>query len=197
MPISLLGVSGLNSSPKSEAAKWGRTPEIQKKAAATAKSAMTDGYIEQVKAMARRDAQKGVYMDKEYIQASLAHMEKYVSPDRSGPIAQVSAELRRAAGGGGSLESLFQLLDQLTGNCTAKIHTGVVGQTAEIYSADGEMIAGYNSLGGGWTTVQTKAESKFLDESKNVYYQAYTEARAEMKAAQASGQPAPSVDFRA
>lgn len=41
---------------------------------------MTDSFVEQIKAFASKDAQKGVYMDKEYVQLSLGHMNKYVSP---------------------------------------------------------------------------------------------------------------------
>ena len=51
-------------------------------------------------------------------------------------------------------------------------------------------VAEYNSLGGGWTDIQTKAEHEFFSESASVYLQAYREARAEMK----SSQPAPPVE---
>ena len=77
---------------------------------------------------------------------------------------------------------LLELLDRLMGNCSGKIQSDSVGQTAEIYSPDGEMIAGYNSLGAGWTSVQTKAEQKFLSEAATAYAQAFKEARAQLKA---------------
>ena len=65
-----------------------------------------------------------------------------------------------------------------------------MGQTAEIYSPDGEVIASYNSFGGGWTEVQTKAELKFKSETTMIYYSAYKEVRAEMKAAAQGQAPA-------
>lgn len=55
-------------------------------------------------------------------------------------------------------------------------------KTAEIYSSDGEMIASYNSHGGGWTIQLTQAESKFLRESAMIYKQAFDAARTEMNA---------------
>ena len=66
----------------------------------------------------------------------------------------------------------------------------LIGVQLAIFSAS------YNSLGGGWTDIQTKAEHEFFSESASVYLQAFREARAEMQ----SSQPAPpaetSVDIR-
>ena len=64
----------------SEATKWGETPEIQRAANKTAQNAMTDGFVGQIKEMAKKDAQKGVYMSDEFGQMRLAQMRKYVSP---------------------------------------------------------------------------------------------------------------------
>lgn len=70
MQIGLMGLSGFSNSKASEAAKWGETPQIQQKANVTAKNAMTDSYVEQLKEYAKRDAQKGIYMDNEAILTS-------------------------------------------------------------------------------------------------------------------------------
>ena len=67
----------------------------------------------------------------------------------------------------------FVTMSGMAGNCSGKIHHNSTGQTAEIYSSDGEMIASYNSNGDGWTIEQTKAESKFLQESSMIYKQAF------------------------
>ena len=89
----------------------------------------------------------------------------------------------------------------MAGNCTGKVHHNSTGQTAEIYSSDGEMIASYNSHGGGWTIQQTQAESKFLQESAMIYKQAFDAARTEMNAVktptQSSADGGATVDFRA
>ncbi len=202
-------------SKASEAAKWGETPQIQQKAAVTAKNAMTDSYVEQLKEYAKRDAQKGVYMDKEAIQFQRSQMSQYVSPDRSG-ITQANQVLQ-GLGRKEEEDALLKFLDRMlginakvqknsdkqtfvtmsgmAGNCSGKVHHNSTGQTAEIYSSDGEMIASYNSHGGGWTIQQTQAESKFLQESAMIYKQAFDAARAEMTTtAQQTTAPAVSGD---
>lgn len=185
----------------SEAAKWGETPLIQQKAAVTAKNAMTDEYVAKLQEQARKDARLGVGMSEKAIQMQHSQMNQYVSPDRSA-MAQADHVLQGLA----SAEEenvLLQFLDRMlginakvwhnsdkqtfvtmrgmAGNCSGKVHYDPLGQTAEIYSSDGEMIASYNSNGAGWTIDQTAAETKFLQESGILYAQAYKAARAEMK----------------
>lgn len=180
----------------------GQTSQIQTKAARTAQAAMTDDYVAHIQEMARKDAQKGVYMDREYIQFSNAHKTQHVSPDRTAPMMQASQVMQQA---GGEKDPLMQFLDavlknisgkaergpdgrtvvtmnSMAGGCSGYVNSGACGQTAEIYSPDGEMIAGFNSNGGGWTICPTQAENRFLDLSASVYRQAFEEARAEMKA---------------
>ena len=221
MQIDLLGRPKFNNSKASEAAKWGKTPQIQQKANVTAKNAMTNSYVAQLKEYARRDAQKGVYMDKEAIQFQRSQMSQNVSPDRSG-MAQADQVLQGLAGEEDE-NVLLQFLDRMlgikadvrrnsdkqtfvtmsgmAGNCTGKVHHNSTGQTAEIYSSDGEMIASYNSHGGGWTIQQTQAESKFLQESAMIYKQAFDAARTDMNAVktptQSSADGGATVDFRA
>lgn len=163
---------------------WGTPPGVLKKAEKTAKSAMTDRFVKQLQSYAQRDAKRGVYMSPECIQMQHAQMNEYVSPDRFGPMAQVSSALQAAAQ---EKAPLLELLDKLLNNCTAKIHSAPLGQTAEIFSADGESIAFYSSLNGGWSTIRTKAENKFLSGAAAVYRQAYCEAR--QKLAQPPEQP--------
>jgi len=168
----------------------------------TAKSAMTDGFVERIRTYAKEDAKRGEYMSAGYIQMEQAQMRRYVSPNRSGPKAQVMSAIQAALSEPDpTLQFLERMLDKLSGNCSANIKVGLDGQTAEIRTANGEVIASYNSLGGGWTDIQTKEEHNFFDEATSVYLQAFREARAEIKAAQTSAQSAPSagatVDFRA
>lgn len=102
------------------------------------------------------------------------------------------------------MQFLEMMLDKLSGNCSATVkinfgHQTVGGQSAEIRAANGEAIASYNSLGGGWTEIQTKEEHKFMGEATMIYYQAFREAHAEINAAKTSAHSAlPSkstVDF--
>lgn len=188
----------------SEAAKWGETPLIQQKAAVTAKNAMTDEFVAKLQEQARKDAKLGVGgMSEEAIQMRFSQMNQYVSPDRSA-MAQANHVLEGLAREEDE-NVLLQFLDRMlginakvwhnsdkqtfvtmrgmAGNCSGKVHHNSTGQTAEIYSSDGEMIASYNSHGAGWTIDQTAAEQKFLHESSILYTQAYKAALAEMKAA--------------
>ena len=175
----------------SEAAKWGETPEIQRSAQKTAEKAMTDGFVSQIQEMAKKDAQKGVYMSEDFVQYRLSYMKRTVSPNRTQAVARAMASMQRAANQYGTL--LMKLLD----GYSMEAHIGM-HPTAEVYAPNGEMIAA-QTTGGQWIDIQTEAESKFLDECTMVYLEAYRSARAEIKAAaQAPAQPAVgSVELRA
>jgi hypothetical protein len=80
----------------------------------------------------------------------------------------------------------------MLGTVSVKGCVSADSQNAEIYSSDGEMLASYNSLGGGWTIMQTAAERKFLSEVHALYSQAYSAAREAMKAEQTTAPAAPS-----
>lgn len=171
------------SNRSSIAAKWGQKSKIQG-AEKTAKSAMTDGFIERIKAYAKEDAKKGVYMSEGFTQMRLAHMEKYVSPDRSGPKADVMSAIQAALNEPHPmLQALEKMLEKLSGGCSANLKISSIQQAAEIFAPNGENIASYNSLGGGWTDIQTKEEHKYFDETASIYLQAFREARAELKVA--------------
>ena len=183
-----------------EAARWGNTPIIQKKAVEASKNAMTDDFAEKLQELARKDAQKGVYMSQEAINLRHAQMGKYVSPDRSAPIAQMTQELQKAEkahkGEDPTLEFLDRMLAQLkgkgrperivksfsglAGGCSGDLHSTPENQVATVYSPDGEEIAQYAS-DGGWMNLTTKAENQFLGDSNDVYKQAWDAARAEIK----------------
>lgn len=184
-----------------EAAKWGKTPIIQKKAVEASKNAMTDDFVKKLQELAQRDAQKGVGMSQEAIDLRFAQMGKYVSPDRSAPIAQMTQELQKAEkahkGEDPTLEFLDRMLAQLkgkgrperivksfsglSGGCSGDLHSTPENQVATVYSPDGEQIAHYNTSNGGWMNLPTRAENQFLRDSTDVYKQAWDAARAEIK----------------
>ncbi len=164
--------------------KWGQSPKIQKAEKRTAESAMTDGFVEKIKEYAKQDAKQGVYMSKGFIQFRLARMEQCVSPDRSGPKAEVMSAIQAALREPHPLlQALEKMLEKLSGGGSANLKISGIQQAAEVYAPNGENIASYNSLGGGWTDIQTKEEHKYFSETASVYCQAYREARAEMRAA--------------
>ena len=164
--------------------KWGQSPKTQKAEKRTAKNAMTDGFIARIKAYAKEDAKQGIYMSPEFNQMRIAHMKQSVSPDRDGPKAEVMSAIQAAfKEPHPMLQAVEKLLEKLSGGGSANLKISSIHQAAEIYAPNGENIASYNSLGGGWTDIQTKEEHKFYSETAFVYLQAFREARAEMKAA--------------
>lgn len=177
--------------------KWGKssqTPGAEK----TAKSAMTDGFIARIRAYAKEDAKRGDYMSEGFSQMRLAHMKQYVSPDRSGPKAEVMSAIQAALKEPHPmLQVLEKMLEKVSGGCSANIKISSIQQAAEVYAPNGENIASYNSLGGGWTDIQTREEHKFFSETASVYLQAFREARAEMKSPQSALPGEPSIDIQA
>ena len=75
----------------SNTAKLGGASNIQTSAKKTVKNAITDGFVKQIQTLAHEDAEKGIYMDKEFIQLQRARMERYASPDRASPMAKVNS----------------------------------------------------------------------------------------------------------
>lgn len=186
-----IGGLGTNST-----ATLGGTSQIQKSAKKTAEDAITDGFVKQIQTLAREDAEKGIYMDKEFSQLRRARMEQYVSPDRAGPMAKVNSVMK-------TLEKeqarIKVYLERLFGDYSAEIEGDSTFRTAEVYSPEGELIASYSSFYGQWTTHQTKAEFNFITETDMIYLQSFREARAEMKVAVQEQVPADAatVDIRA
>ena len=178
--------------------KWGKGSESQG-IEKTAKSAMSDGIIERIKAYAKEDAKRGEYMSAGFTQMRLAHMKKYVSPDRSGPKAEVMSVIQAALKEPHPLlQALEKMLEKLSGGCSANLKISSVQQAAEVFAPNGENIASFNSLGGGWTDIQTREEHEFFGETASIYLQAFREARAEMaNTAQQAAAPAVSSDASA
>ena len=176
----------------SEATKWGETPEIQRAADKTAQNAMTDGFVERIKEMAKKDAQKGIYMSDEFGQLRLSQMRKHVSPNRSKSVAQAAAFIQRASNMYGTL------IAKLLGGYSMKAYVGGLYPTAEVYAPNGEMIAAYTTAGT-WKEIPTAAEEKFMSEAASVYLDAFRAARAEMKATSpvTTGESGAGVDLRA
>ena len=171
--------------PKVKASEEGLFKPITAKVS----GALSDEYVEQIKACARKAAADGTNMvSSGYASMRDAQMEKHVSPDRSKAISQVSTMLNNPNLVLHPGENLFDLLSI---PYTATICNGArFGMTAEIYNKNGEMIAGYRS-DGGWTSVPTADESRFQYESNQIYREAYNAAKAEMaNAAQQTAAPA-------
>lgn len=180
----------------SNTAKLGGASNIQTSAKKAVKNAITDGFVKQIQTLAREDAEKGIYMDKEFSQLRRARMEQYVSPDRAGPMAKINSVMKTLEK---EQERIKVYLERLFGDYSAEIKGDSTFRTAEVYSPEGELIASYSSFYGQWTMHQTKAEFNFITETDMIYLQAFREARAEMNAAVQGQAPADTatLDIRA
>ena len=111
-------IGGVNS--LREAARWGETPIIKKKAVEASKNAMTDDFVKKLQELARRDAQKGGGMSQEAINLCHAQMGKYVAPDRSAPIAQMTQELQKAEKAHKGEDPTLEFLDRMIAQLKAR-----------------------------------------------------------------------------
>ena len=157
-------------------AKFEKTPAIKEAAQKTAKAALTDDVVSQIKEHAKKDAQVKVYQQSGYINMINAYKQQSVSPNRQEAVSRAALAMNSAAKGGGDLVSM------LLGEYTMKAWMGMI-TTAEVYAPNGEMIAAFNSDGGGWTEIPTEAEYQFMHEADRIYREAYDAARAEINAA--------------
>ena len=157
--------------------------------------ALSDEYVEQIKACARKAAADGTNMvSSGYASMRDAQMGKHVSPDRGRAISQVSTMLNNPNLVLRPGENLFDLLSI---PFTATINNGALfGKTAEIYDKNGEMIAGYRESGG-WFDVPTKDETRFQYKSNQIYREAYKAAEAEIATGKQIAAPAVSGDASA
>ena len=185
----LEGVSG------GGASFWGQSGKVQR-TRRTAEAAMTDSFVRQIQAWAKADARQGVYMSEGFRQLNLAHMHKYVSPDRAGAKAEVMSAIQVALREKDPKQEFVErMLEKLTGKCSARLQVRTDCQTAEVRAPNGEVIASYNSSGSGWTDIQTREEHRFFSETAMVYLDAYRAARAELKAP--AGEEGPALDVQA
>lgn len=155
--------------------------------------ALSDEYVEQIKACARKADADGTNMvSSGYASMRDVQMGKHVSPDRGRAISQVSTMLNNPNLVLRPGENLFDLLSI---PFTTTISRGpMFGTTAEIYSKNGEMMAGYRDSCG-WFDVPTKDETRFQYESNQIYREAYNTAKAELSnGAQQTTAPAVSGD---
>lgn len=177
--------------PKVSASEEGLFEPISSKVS----SALSDEYIEQIKAQARADAAKGSYEDgydrtprTGFAAMRDAQMKQHVSPNRSKATSEMSTVISSR---NFRLQPGENLLDLLSIPYRATICKGpLFGTTSEIYDENGEMIAGYRDSCG-WFDVPTKDETRFQYESNQIYREAYNAAKAEIAgAAQQAAAPA-------
>ena len=169
-----------------QAARWGETPIIKKKAVEASKNAMTDDFVKKLQELARRDAQKGEGMSQEAIDLRFAQMTQELQKAEKAhkgedPTLEFLDRMVAQLKAKGRPERIVKSFSGLAGGCSGDLHSTSENQVATVYSPDGEAMAQYNTSGGGWMNLPTTAENQFLRDSTDVYMQAWDAARAEIK----------------
>ncbi len=133
-------------------------------------STLDPAFVEEIIARAKQGAHDCVYMSEEFHEFANTYKLENVSPDRS---IIPSAFENILSFYDNQLPSIFDLLG------TPYTASAVPGMAT--FYENGEAIMTYSETGG-FSPQQTQAEGKFYDESKEIYFKAYTEERARMKA---------------
>lgn len=162
----------------------GKTTE---EAAATDKvkntSSLPDKVFENIQRMAKEDAKKGIYMDNEFVSYINTYKKQNISPNRSKLMTLLNPLITNAryTNGGATFFSLQGF--------TVKYHVDSFNTAyMSVRDNSGQQILSYTPPpGGGWVAMPTKEENQFYDEATAVYYEAYSAARAEIKAQAAGG----------
>lgn len=153
-------------------------------------TSLPDAVVENIREMARKDAQEGVYMDEEYVAYRYTYKNQHISPDRP----KLLMGLNRILSNLPRIVNRFQTFSLMGCRATVDFYSS----SAMFYNSNGEKIMGYDS-DGDVMEFPTKAESKYYSETTALYAEAYDAARAEMKAAAQGQAPADAatVDIRA
>lgn len=151
-------------------------------------TSLPDAVVENIRRMAREDAQKGVYMDEEYVAYRYAYKNQHISPDRPKLLMGLNKILSTLP----RVVNRFQTFSLMGCRATVDFYSSF----STFYNSNGEKIMTCDS-DGDVMEFPTKAESKYYSETTAVYAEAYDAARAEMKAQAAGGTGTASVNVKA
>ena len=145
-------------------------------------SSLPDEVFENIQRLAKEDAKKNIYMDNEFVAYINNYKAQHISPDRSRLMMMLNPMIANAQYTNGQ-PTFFSLLD-----FTVRFSVGAMfGAYVSVRDSSGEEILTYSPSNGRWVSLPTKAENQFHDEATGVYYAAFEEARAEIRAQEAGG----------
>ena len=150
---------------------------------------MTDDLKERLIAAAKEDVKAGVYMGQRFIDLQYNELEK-VEPDRKGLMAKaMSLQRQNKTTEADYVRSGWGRWHNWSANMIGALFRGETiradGPNMHIHDKHGRMIMSYNSKSG-WVNATSTEEQNVYDSFKDVYYDAYKTAKAEMEKAQAS-----------
>lgn len=144
---------------------------------------MTDCMSDRVKEMARKDATNSVYMGDDYHSFIRGELSK-VAPDRNAAIAQATRLMNQSVSERAHNAKIVQeadkrILYQLFGiPYKAKFEDGALGTGVHIFDENNDEILTYTP-NVGWHQKSSRAELEVYNTMKEIYYEAYHEARKE------------------
>lgn len=177
------GADTKNSSSKSSDIAGKATEETAATDKVKNTSSLPDKVFENIQRMAKEDAKKNVYMSDEFGAYRQSTMKQYVSPNRSKLMMMLNPMIANARYTNG--QSTFL---SLMGFSVEYSVGAMFGAYMTVRDSSGQEILSYTPpQNGGWVSNYTKEESQWMDDTRAVYYEAYSAARAEIKAQAASG----------
>lgn len=169
-----------------------------KSSAATSKkksiSSLPDEVVKKIQKMAQDGASKGVYMGEKFASFCKQYKQANITPDYSKLQSRLLSMLNRTPYTGNNLWG------ELSG-FSYNMGVGVRQNFISVSDQSGRELLFYSSRNG-WTQFSSKKEDQFYSEVTAIYSEAYSVARAEMKAQGTSGcvaemEPGTSFEMRA
>lgn len=145
---------------------------------------LPDAVIENIREMARKDAQKDIYTDDEYIAYRYAYKNQHIFPDCS----------KLLMGLKGIFFNLPRVVNryQTFSLMGVQVDVDFYSAFSTFYNSNGEKIMTCDA-DGDVMEFPTEAERRYYKETTAIYAEAYDAARAEMKAG-GQGQTPPGTD---
>ena len=150
---------------------------------------MTDDLKEKIIAYAKEDAANGVYQGQKLIDLKFNELEK-VAPNRKALMSKaLSLQKQNKTREEDYLKSGWGNWHNWTAKLVGSLFFGETvqadGPNMHIYDKHGALILGYTSTSG-WMQADSTEEQKVFKSFKDVYYEAYQSAKADVEKAQAS-----------
>ncbi|MBE5906890.1 MAG: hypothetical protein E7277_08940 [Lachnospiraceae bacterium] len=139
---------------------------------------LTDSLAKQISALAKQDAQKAIYMDKDYIKLQNAELAK-VAPNREELKAKATMAINQTGGNrvNNDYDEEEDLVTILLGlPYKAKFEAGSHGNYIHIFDENGDQILSYTPFSG-WHSWPTKEEQMAGRTMTDYYHSEYCAAR--------------------
>lgn len=160
---------------------YGSSAKSATRAKENSKWKLTDSLKEKIVELAKKDAQKNVYMGNEFMNLRKAEVGK-VAPNRAALMGKITQSMSDNMSAMKEVEEADKrwLCIMFGIPYEAEYQGKGTGSELHVYNEDGEEILTYTE-GVGWHEKETKAESQVHSALKSTYYETYCDARKALK----------------